>query len=552
MDRELAPVHPTTRNKELRMTTPTYDLITLGGGIAGAATAASVARSGARVLVIEREAQFHDRVRGEWLAPWGVAEARALGLLPAFAAAGAIRLPALAGRSLKPRRHETPDGEVALSFHHPALQAALLAFAEDAGATVLRPAEVTKVIPGSAPAVEYRTAGGTASASARLIVGADGRGSLARKAAGGRVVEHRSERPLAGVRLAGVTADPSFGYFIIREDQGSLASLFPQADGFARAYVFHQGRTQGSYSGADGFGRFIDDLVAAGVPRAVVAHATPAGPLASFLAADSWVEHPANDGVVLVGDAAGISDPTWGMGIALALADARCLAGHLARTADWCRAADDYARERTGYFSRVITAERWQTELQFEMSSEAVARRHHALRLWRDDPNRALDLPGIGPGVDVSEASRVRFFGDDVAMGPPQVPPLETGPLGDRFIAALGEGALGLGRFFTADVRMRALLPRGPIELHGAEEAASAFERWFGSAVELKPVESAVDEVADRLQLRWRFFIRWEGEPFLRMIEQTAYAKLVEGRIAVLDLVCSGFRPMAVPLDRAA
>jgi len=32
------------------------------------------------VLVLEREKQFKDRVRGEQMSPWGVAEARELGI----------------------------------------------------------------------------------------------------------------------------------------------------------------------------------------------------------------------------------------------------------------------------------------------------------------------------------------------------------------------------------------------------------------------------------------------------------------------------------------
>jgi len=58
----------------------TYDIITVGGGLGGSALAKAMAEHGARVLVVERERQFKDRVRGEWMAPWGVAEARALGL----------------------------------------------------------------------------------------------------------------------------------------------------------------------------------------------------------------------------------------------------------------------------------------------------------------------------------------------------------------------------------------------------------------------------------------------------------------------------------------
>ncbi len=57
-----------------------YDIVTVGGGLGGSALAKAMAERGARVLVVERETQFKDRVRGEALAPWGVAEAQQLGL----------------------------------------------------------------------------------------------------------------------------------------------------------------------------------------------------------------------------------------------------------------------------------------------------------------------------------------------------------------------------------------------------------------------------------------------------------------------------------------
>ena len=48
-----------------------YDIITVGGGLGGSALAKVLAERGARVLVVERESQFKDRVSGEWMAPWG-------------------------------------------------------------------------------------------------------------------------------------------------------------------------------------------------------------------------------------------------------------------------------------------------------------------------------------------------------------------------------------------------------------------------------------------------------------------------------------------------
>src|SRR4030095_15251107 len=58
---------------------PAYDVVTVGGGLAGAGLGRLLARAGLRVLVLERTLEFHDRVRGEVLVPWGVAEAKRLG-----------------------------------------------------------------------------------------------------------------------------------------------------------------------------------------------------------------------------------------------------------------------------------------------------------------------------------------------------------------------------------------------------------------------------------------------------------------------------------------
>ena len=45
-----------------------YDIITVGGGLGGATLAKAMAAQGARVLVLEREVHFKDRVRGEQIA----------------------------------------------------------------------------------------------------------------------------------------------------------------------------------------------------------------------------------------------------------------------------------------------------------------------------------------------------------------------------------------------------------------------------------------------------------------------------------------------------
>src|SRR2546426_7947683 len=64
------------------------DVVVIGAGIAGGALATALARHGVSVLVLEQSEVYVDRVRGEWLSPWGVAEAQRLGLYELLVHAG--------------------------------------------------------------------------------------------------------------------------------------------------------------------------------------------------------------------------------------------------------------------------------------------------------------------------------------------------------------------------------------------------------------------------------------------------------------------------------
>src|SRR2546426_6719473 len=89
------------------MTQRAFDIVTVGGGLGGAALARAMAERGARVLVLERERRFPDPGRGEALMPWGVAEARALGIHSLLLATCGHELPRLdlfvAGLQIAPR-----------------------------------------------------------------------------------------------------------------------------------------------------------------------------------------------------------------------------------------------------------------------------------------------------------------------------------------------------------------------------------------------------------------------------------------------------------------
>ena len=66
------------------------EIVIVGGGIGGGALATVLARAGLSVGVLERDLDPVDRVRGEFMAPWGVAEAARLGLLEKLSCTGGV------------------------------------------------------------------------------------------------------------------------------------------------------------------------------------------------------------------------------------------------------------------------------------------------------------------------------------------------------------------------------------------------------------------------------------------------------------------------------
>src|SRR3989441_9196654 len=216
------------------MATTDYDIITVGGGLGGAALAKAMAERGARVLVLERETQFKDRVRGEWMAPWGVAEAQALGLRETMLANGGHELAnwdTYFGSMNAGRREfvtTTPQQLPSMTFYHPQMQEAVLGGAAAAGAEVRRSARARAVEGGVTPRVEIESSSGREGLSARLIVGADGRGSPVRKWAGFHVREDPARMLLSGLLFEEVTAAQDAATIVINPflKQGALA--FPQ------------------------------------------------------------------------------------------------------------------------------------------------------------------------------------------------------------------------------------------------------------------------------------------------------------------------------------
>jgi 2-polyprenyl-6-methoxyphenol hydroxylase-like FAD-dependent oxidoreductase len=395
-----------------------YDVIVVGGGLAGSTLAEQLVRCGKDVLVLEREAKFKDRVRGENMLPWGAAAAKRLGIIEELEKGGAHRPGVFTqyamGEQLPPRdlRATTPGGDACINMYHPALQEALLNRAVAAGADVLRGATVIGVEPGEPPSVTFEHNGKRDTQAARVVVGADGRSSQVRNWANFEVMRNPDMLTIAGTLLDDTEVPEDSVHLSFAG--GTASFLAPLGAGKTRAYfIYPGGAGRRGLTGKAKVTEFLDAVRSTRIPSAWLSNAKCVGPLAEFEGADKWVPSPAKDAVALIGDAAASSDPSWGSGLSLTLLDVENLSNALCADDDWSKALARYARKHDEYYGALHRILAWMTELVWTPGPEADERRGRVFPKMHADRTGFPDAVGLGPFGPSDEQARRLVLGLD-------------------------------------------------------------------------------------------------------------------------------------------
>jgi 2-polyprenyl-6-methoxyphenol hydroxylase-like FAD-dependent oxidoreductase len=307
--------------------------IVVGGGIAGFASAVSLARAGWAVTVLERAAAFGEVGAGLAITRNGMAALDALGVGEAVRAVGRQTVSAgiqdPAGRWLvrMPDTARVRATTTIWGVHRRRLHAALWQAAEDADRVELvTGAEVTDLQPGhpggTAATVSWRGAAGTGTRQAGLVVAADGVRSVVRE----RLFPEVQARYSGSTSWRAVVADT--------DSDGRLVQVWgPRAEFGAVRISEQEIYWYGYFQHAQG-AVFEDEAAAAG--QRFAGYPSWSRALVAATTEDRLMRHDVHHlpdalanytrgRVVMVGDAAHAMLPTSGQGASSALEDGVCV-----------------------------------------------------------------------------------------------------------------------------------------------------------------------------------------------------------------------------------
>jgi 2-polyprenyl-6-methoxyphenol hydroxylase-like FAD-dependent oxidoreductase len=178
--------------------------------------------------------------------------------------------------------------------------------------------------------------------------------------------------------------------------------VFPRAGGTGRLYLMYSALARAPFGGPTRVRDFLAAFRLRCIPdsAALFESIRAAGPYAAYRNTDSWTECPCAPGAVLIGDAAGWSDPITGQGLSIAMRDARTVADVLRAGSDWSPVAfAGYIAERAERMRRLRITAQVVTEMHSTFTTEGAARRGAWIRLSHTDPllGGAEQAQAVGP-----------------------------------------------------------------------------------------------------------------------------------------------------------
>jgi 2-polyprenyl-6-methoxyphenol hydroxylase-like FAD-dependent oxidoreductase len=309
-----------------------YDVVVVGGRVAGAATAMLLARQGLRVALLDRAVPGTDTVSTHALMRTGVLQLSRWGLLAALQAAGTppirrvlfhYRDAATVQVSIRP----SPGVEALLAPRRTVIDPLLVEAAAASGADVLGPVTVVGVTRTGDRVDGVRTVsrtGATRTLRARLVIGADG----IRSAVAGAVdapVRHQG-RAASAVLYRYLEARPSDAYEWAYGHRAG-AGLIPTNDGASCLFVattparMRDLRRDGVEAA---FAALLDEADPR-LGRRVRSYARR-GRVRGWAGVPAFIRGSSGPGWALVGDAGYFKDPITTHGMTDALRDAELLA----------------------------------------------------------------------------------------------------------------------------------------------------------------------------------------------------------------------------------
>ena len=246
---------------------------------------------------------------------------------------------------------------------------------------------------------------------ARLVVGADGKRSGARRWLRADTMTDPEHHLFGGLLLSDVHWDDTFGW---ATTPAAAVGWFVTGADSCRVYIrltADRVRETGVRRTADAFVAFA----AESMPEGTLDDARQAGPMGFFPNSCTWSSRIALGHMVLVGDAAGALDPTQGLGTSLLFRDVRALSELLMADGDWDRATSEFARQRQAYYEVLRAYDRWCALLDAEEGPEADRRRELNAAAREADPTLGgfATLEACGPdGLVPDDEARRIYFGE--------------------------------------------------------------------------------------------------------------------------------------------